>query len=112
MYERLAAELQRLGLMTCVDGEMLASYCAEYLSYVEAVEMLRRVPAVRETTNANGAEYEAQSPWVNIRSKSLANMMALARRFGFSPADRVGLSAQDQDPGDPLSELISRAQSG
>lgn len=105
LFKRLARELDDLGLMTTVDAELLAAYCREWCYYVEACERIAQDGAIIVGTNKQGSEYEMQSPWVNIRTKALLQVLAIAKRFGFSPADRVGLHAPDKRQADPLSQL-------
>lgn len=95
-WKRVVPELDRLGILTCVDGAALEAYCNAYANMVEAQTYL----------NENGWSfvtdkgYVGQRPEVAIVNKSLAAIKAFCAEFGLTPSARARMAI----PGKPEAE--------
>jgi P27 family predicted phage terminase small subunit len=109
-WERVAVELQQLGLLTRIDRAALAAYCQAYADWVEAEAQIKRFGKVikspmrtvtrrardgSEITETSGG-YPLQSPFLAIRNKALELMHRFAVEFGMTPSARSRVSANGQ----------------
>jgi len=93
LWKRLAIELERLKLLTEIDGIALEGLCVSYSMWKEAVEFIKkngttyRIPR----TNKKGkvvSVYIAQFPEVSIAIQCLKQIRAFASEFGLTPSSR------------------------
>ncbi len=87
-WERMAPKLEKMGLLTEVDGAALSGYCQAYARWKEAEEFIKKHGLVFKTPSG----YIQQVPHVSIAQKYLQIMNAFLSKFGMSPSDRVGLA--------------------
>jgi len=78
--------LFRLGLLTELDGEMLARYCQTHKRYLQAEESIEK--GLQATGRLNRLR-------VVVAHKYLAALNQLAGQFGMSPSARARLSLKD-----------------
>jgi len=95
-WARVAPELERLGLLTAVDGAVLGAYCQAYAHMVQAEEVIERLGLVMVLPSG----YEQQRPEVSIAMKSAQMVKAFAAEFGLTPSSRGRMTLPPQDPGD------------
>lgn len=95
-WKRVAPELERLGLLTVVDGAALAAYCQAYARWVKAEKILQEKGLTFETPNG----YEQQRPEVSIANKSMQIIRAFCAEFGLTPSARARMTLPDEDDGD------------
>jgi P27 family predicted phage terminase small subunit len=103
-WRLVAVELYRLGLLTVVDGKVLAAYCQAYGRWRKAEEALARMAEHDPMTGAmmvrthNGNH--VQNPIVITAQKAAKDMVRFASEFGFSPAarSRIAAGADNQEP--------------
>jgi P27 family predicted phage terminase small subunit len=101
-----APELERLGLLTVLDGASFQMLCESFAMAVEALELMR--PRKKDGTtdrrfrthrlineDANGVL--RRHPAVIIYRGAAADYRAWCQRFGLTPSDRIGLR-----PGAPI----------
>ena len=69
-WNRIAASLNRIGLLTQVDRATMAGYCQCYGRWVEAELKLAETPAILRLPSG----YIQQSPWLTIANKQLELM--------------------------------------
>jgi P27 family predicted phage terminase small subunit len=107
-WDRVAPQLDRLGLLTELDRANLAAYCVAYSDWMEAEEQLRKYGRVmkspvrvtvrrkdgEEITESAGG-FPMQSPYVPLRNKALEQMRVFSALFGMSPVDRTRVSIPD-----------------
>jgi P27 family predicted phage terminase small subunit len=98
-----APKLERLGLLTEVDGPAFAIYCASFAAWKKA----ERVVAEEGATFTTEKGYVCVHPQVAIaRSQKEAALKALAH-FGMTPSSRAGLKVQPPRPADdPLAPFL------
>ncbi len=95
-WKRVAPELERLGLLTVVDGGALAAYCQAYARWREAEEAIKREGLVVQT----GTGYLMPHPAVKIAEKAQQLIKAFCTEFGLTPSSRSRMSlpeAKDEE---------------
>lgn len=98
-WNRLAPELEGMGLLTIVDGTALAAYCQVYHRWLQAERKINREGMV---LNAK-SRYSQAHPAMAIAQKSLQLMKAFAAEFGLTPASRTRISvSQKPESTDPM----------
>ena len=83
-WERIAAALYDMGVLTMVDRAALAAYCQAYARWVEAEEKLKETPVMLKTPSG----YVQQSPWLSVANKQLELMGRYMAELGITPASR------------------------
>lgn len=105
-WRQLVPQLDDMGLLTVVDGDVLASYCLAWHELREATETLARdgymeTSTVTGTSKAHPAVAAQRSAWNAIRQ--------FAALLGLDPSSRGRMRvAPKDDAADPLEELKSR----
>lgn len=77
-WKRLAPELEKLGLLTIVDGTAFANYCLAYARLREAEETIKREGMVITTEKG----YKMPHPAVKIAEKAQQIIKRSARSSG------------------------------
>lgn len=122
-WDRIAPALQKLGLLTEIDGNVLARYVTLWSRWRAASDFIARNgeyypiyqsdKAGQHALDKNGnkiLKYMAQFPQVGIVNKLGAALLRIEQEFGMTPSARaslVGLNAGNEDV-DPL-ELLKRS---
>lgn len=96
-WQRLAPELESMGLLTRIDMAALAAYCQSYARWKQAEAAMGR--AVKKGEDPNG--------WENVARQRQKEMIACAKEFGFTPVSRTKVSAVRQEEDDEFSSLLS-----
>lgn len=89
-WRRIVKELDRLGLMTCMDRSALAAYCQAYGRWVEAEEKVSERGFVVKTVSGN----IIQNPYLAIANKSMDHMYKFLTEFGMTPSSRSRISTK------------------
>ncbi len=87
-WHRLADELARLGLLSILDGDVLALYCQSWAEYRWATEVLQREGRVFFTRSG----YLVQHPLCSIQRAALKSLTTLGEKLGLTPEARARLS--------------------
>lgn len=87
-WDRLAAELASLKILTALDRAALAAYCNAYGLWAEAIEAIQKYGTMVKSPTG----YPIQSPYVSIANRQAEIMMRIASEFGFTPASRSRIS--------------------
>ena len=111
VWHRLAADLERTGVLTAWDVEAYALWCDAVVRRRHAVLELRKTGEVVELPvfNKNGEQtgYRlAKSPWTLVLNEADAQFQKYAARFGLTPSDRADLSIGEARR-DPTEDLLS-----
>jgi P27 family predicted phage terminase small subunit len=88
-WDRLAAQLGPLRMITHLDRAALATYCAAYALWTEATQAIQTYGAMVKSPSG----YPVQSPYVSIANRQTEIMMRIASEFGFTPASRSRITA-------------------
>lgn len=91
-WKRVVPELERLGLLTCVDGAALEGYCQSYARWVEAEQFMIKHGTIFKTPNG----YIQQVPQVAIAQKYLNVVKAFCAEFGLTPSSRSRLTIENK----------------
>jgi P27 family predicted phage terminase small subunit len=101
-WRRMGKELVRLGLLTSVDKAEFAVYCQSWGRWVEAETALRQYGAVIVTPN----KMLAQSPYLAIANRAMADMRAACASFGMSPSSRGKVKGEKPEDRDEFGEMF------
>lgn len=106
-WEELVPELERLGLLTIVDGAALAGLCQAWKDFVECTKIIKN----QGRTFSTESGYLAPRPEVKIAEKALQNIKAFAAEFGLTPSSRSRLKApQVEQTEDEYEEFLRRGK--
>lgn len=107
-WDRMAAPLFDLGLLTSVDMASFAAYCQSYGRWVQAETELKQAGLVSTTTNGNCI----QNPLVGIANQAMEHMRKHLANFGMSPADRAKVVANKKNEKieDPWDKVIGNGR--
>ena len=115
MWKKLAPELDRMGLLTTVDGEAFAAACQSYGIWVECEKYFKKKDP--ETGKPYGRTYEytnkadatniVERPEVKIGQKAIAEFRAFCSEFGLTPSSRTRIEVKADKEEDPLESLLS-----
>jgi P27 family predicted phage terminase small subunit len=96
-WERLAPELQRLGLLSMLDTASFAAYCVAFARWRTAEEALRRMadndPVMRGLIVKGLHGTAVENPLVSTSRRAAQEMLRFATEFGFTPAARSRIAA-------------------
>ena len=84
-WDRIAPELERLGLLTKLDRAALAAYCQAYGRWVMAEKEAAVHGLVVKTKDGN----LIQNPYLSIANKAMRQMHEFLVEFGMSPSART-----------------------
>ena len=84
-WERLAPQLEELGMLADVYLAMFAAYCQAFGDYVTMCIRVNNKDALTFTTEKG---YVMRIPEVGMRQEAYRQMKEMATEFGFSPASR------------------------
>jgi P27 family predicted phage terminase small subunit len=89
-WQKIAAQLHRMGVLTEVDQDALARYCITYKRWREAEKQVERDGEVILTTNGN----QVQNPYLSIANRCMAQLNSLGSEFGLTPSSRAKVHAE------------------
>lgn len=107
MWNKLMPELERIGLMTVVDGEAFTAACQSWSIYVQCQKFLTESGFTYEYENKAGAVNEIERPQVKIGQKALDHFKSFITEFGLTPASRTRIQIKPQDTDDEMDGLLS-----
>jgi P27 family predicted phage terminase small subunit len=106
-WTALAEKLERIGVLTEVDQDILGAYCDAYHRWREAEVHIRREGAV---VTAPTSGYPMPNPWVSIRNRALDDMRRWAPELGIGAASRSRIEVKKPDGEDnPLADILKAA---
>ena len=101
-WRRLARDLHEAGLLTFVDRDALAAYCASLAEYILADEYVRRHGRIFETKNG----YRMPDPMVAIRNRALKDVLVWARELGLTPSARSSIHVETEGKDPTLADVL------
>lgn len=106
-WDELVPELERLGLLTIVDGAALAALCQAWKDYVECINVIKKYGR----TFATESGYLMPRPEVKIAEKAFQAFKAMSVEFGLTPSSRSRLKApQAEQTEDEYEEFRRRGK--
>jgi P27 family predicted phage terminase small subunit len=100
-WVRLAGEIERLGLLTKIDGGLFAAYCDAWSDFLWAIGEIAKEG--RTTVAGNGTRIV--HPAVQVKLSAVKKLRELGTDFGFTPTSRVGLPMIEPDDPDLKARL-------
>lgn len=105
LWKQLMPELERLGLMSIIDGAAFEAVCQNYATWVKCEKYLKKQGMTFETDTG----YITQRPEVAIGQKALKAVHTFMTEFGLTPASRVRLGTKaSSEEDDPMEALLRR----
>ena len=102
-WQRLAPELERIGILTMADEAEFAIYCQALAEFVEAEARLQKDGKTQTTKDG----FERKSPWCSIRDESWKRLHQAASGFGLNPSARAKVEANPISKEDGKSKYIA-----
>lgn len=110
LWDEMAPELIRLGVLTFVDAPSFAAYCRAWGVIVEAEVAMARMAAADPVMGAlvirTAGGTPIQNPMLGIINRAWKDLVRYGAEFGLTPAARARITTQPQDEDDPLSRLL------
>lgn len=108
-WPKIAAELDRMGVLTTADGTALGLLCDVLAHYIEARDMMEEEGLTYESESREGGVMIRPHPSVKIASDAWKRARAMAIEFGLTPAARakVGGAGAGEKEENPF-ELLKR----
>lgn len=103
VWERLAPDLQRTGVLTPWDADEFAVVCDAVARHRRASEVLDE----EGETGHNRFEERVVSPWFRVWTDTASVLAKFGGRFGLSPSDRAQLKVGDAKSQGPKEDLLS-----
>jgi len=91
IYKKKCHELIDNGIMSGLYLDMIGIYANEYDTMLRCNETIARDGESIEYTDRYGRSHIVPHPCVKIRKDAMANILAIGRKFGYSPRDRQGV---------------------
>lgn len=113
LWKKLAPKLERMGLLTEVDGEVFTTLCTAWSQFVACGKFIKEenqslMQKVDRPDPDGGTHEEIKvSPYVTLQKQLSEVIRKLASEFGLSPRGRTGLSVgteKNDDGADLLSQ--------
>lgn len=108
-WAQKSVELHKLGLLTNIDGAVLAAYCSAHGRWARAERALRKLG----DEGADGLLIKTakgniiQNPLVGIANKAAADMSKYAVELGMTPSARARISVAPVPADDPAARYFS-----
>jgi len=102
-WDRIAPEMERLGLLSELDRDTLAGYCDAHGRWWH----FRREVAEHGSVQITSSGYAAQRPEVALMNRALDDIRKFSALFGFSPSDRARISVPEREDDEPRSKFAS-----
>jgi P27 family predicted phage terminase small subunit len=96
-WDRIAGDLEALGLLTNVDVGTLAICCDAYGKYVTATRKIKANELLVEHQNAASKKNQVTNPLIQIAAKYADMYKKYMAEFGLSPVARARLVAAKSD---------------
>ena len=94
--------LHRLGLLTEIDGQALATYCQTWARWREAEQKIKEYGMVIKGKGG----YPVISPYVAVANPAMHQMRAFLMEFGMTPSSRSRVTTPHADGDvDPFAEF-------
>lgn len=101
-WNRIVAELDRLGRLESTDLALLATYCVTFARWIEAERMVKREGAVAVAPSG----YAVKSAWLTVADKAQDQLQKQIVQLGLSPYSRGRVSSAP--PADDAADFFAR----
>lgn len=100
-WKRVVPELERMGLLTIVDGAALEGYCESYSKWVELTQFLKKFEKQGYMFKTPSG-YMQQLPQVTMAQRYLTMAKAFCAEFGLTPSSRARMVIPGQSDDEEL----------
>jgi P27 family predicted phage terminase small subunit len=117
-WKELAPELARLGLLTAIDGDVLAAYCQAWAEFRQATETLAREGRFVKVGGLLVEGNDGKEAWVGYQIQphpavaqqrsAWQAVKSFAALFGLDPSSRSKLHVGGSEP-DEMAEFLSQS---
>lgn len=104
-WNELAPELNEIGILTRIDGDVLAVYCASYAEMVKYTAYIKK----HGSTFTTDSGYVQQVPQVGMLNKARENLRKFGSELAIGAASRTKVSVKTPQKGANALESV-RAQ--
>jgi P27 family predicted phage terminase small subunit len=110
-WRRMSVVLEKLGLLTVVDGAAFACYCAAYSRWVQAEQEIqawnsKSPPPLMTYCFETPNGFMQQIPVVGIANQAMKEIRALCAEFGMTPSARSRMTITPDDEDDDMEQLL------
>jgi len=85
----IAEGLHATGVLTTIDGGILAQYCEAYAGWKKACRMVAKEGAVAIRINSKGDQTPCRNPWALERDACSDRMLKYGVELGMTPSSRA-----------------------
>ena len=110
-WKRMSIKLERIGMLTSVDGAAFAGYCQSYAKWKKAEEFIKKfgftykIPK-KDKEGSVVSIFIAAFPEVAIARSSLEHVRQFCAEFGLTPSSRGRMSLpSNKEEDDPMAKL-------
>lgn len=107
-WDRVAPELERLGLLTIVDGAALENHCQNYAGWVRCQLIIKENGMTYEYTNKHGDTNVIARPEVRMAQAYSKLIQAFCGEFGLTPSSRSRMTLPGKDEEDEFDRLLGK----
>lgn len=112
LWKYLAPQLEKLGLLTLIDGAAFEAACENYATWVYCEKYLIKHGLTYVAVTKSGTLIQ-QRPEVLIGNKALLAFKAFCVEFGLTPSSRSGISVKPAcEEFDPMEALLRKKGGG
>jgi len=109
-WKRFAPILNKLGLLTEVDGTAFAAYCQQYSTWVT---ISLEIAKIREKKDALTVTDEDRLDNLILRQRqTLQSIRAFSVEFGMTPSSRGRIQVGAGEKSDPMDEFLNKGKNG
>ena len=106
-WNDLAGKLERMGVLTEVDQDVLGLYCDAFDRWRKAERAIRREG---EVISMGEKGYRAPNPWLQVRNRALDDLRRWAPELGIGAASRSRIEVKKADGAEnPLKDIQDAA---
>jgi len=107
-WNDLAGKLERMGVLTEVDQDVLGLYCDAFDRWRKAERAIRREG---EVIGMGEKGYRAPNPWLQVRNRALDDLRRWAPELGIGAASRSRIEVKKADGAEnPLKDIQDAAR--
>jgi len=96
LWDRIVAELPRLGLLKELDGPSLEMMCEAYSMWRDAKAMRKKLSMIAKTSQG-----VTVAPWVRIEHQAAQEFQSWCGEYGLTPSAEMRVAGQTIGPGEP-----------
>lgn len=89
-WRDLTKQLKQTGLLSHVDVDTIARYCAAYATWFKANDMVQKAGEIYLGPNKG----LVQNPWLSVRKAASAEMQKISPQLGLDPLSRRHLEIE------------------